>query len=369
MRRVLGVVAAMALLGWVAYALIPEGDDPGTPSKANTVTVNGLIGSEKVAFFEDAAVKAELAKQGLVVNADSTGSWTMSDQASASPEKLDFAFPASGEPADAVKRAWKLQDSPVVPFYSPVVILTHRAVAEVLKNGGRAEKDDATGVWKFKMDEYVKDLGQGLRWESLKGAESNPDLKGQVLVTTTDPESSSSGAMYLALLSWAANGHQVVSDDAAVARVSALMYAAVSPQGSLKSSTDEVFRNFTANVGRPLVFGYESQVAQLQLQGLPVSDTVVMYPDTTVHSEHTLVGRSEAGRKLASLLRDDDVLVGLEAKYGFRPQKRPEVFGQQTAGREPKLAPDLKSANVGQAPVPSLEYLRKLTNVAKGGSK
>ncbi|WP_031069025.1 substrate-binding domain-containing protein [Streptomyces sp. NRRL WC-3742] len=370
-KRVLGIATAVALLGIVAYALIPDDPNPNptTNTTANKVTITGLIGSEKRAFFEDQSVKDELAKQGLVVNADSTGSWTMADQASASPEKLDFAFPASGEPADAVKRAWKLQDSPVVPFYSPVVILTHQAAADVLKNGGLAEKDDATQVWKFKMDEYVKALDQGKRWESMKGAENNPDLRGQVLVTTTDPETSSSGAMFLALLSWAANDHQVVSDDAAVTKVAKVMNAAVGPQGSLKSSTDEVFRNFTANVGRPLVFGYESQVAQLQLQGAPLNDTVVLYPDTTVHSDHTLVGRTEAGRKLASLLRDDDVLVSLEARYGFRPQKRPEVFGQETKGRQPQLAPDLKSANVGQAPVPSLEFLRKLTNVAKGGPK
>ncbi|MFJ9691902.1 hypothetical protein [Kitasatospora sp. NPDC101183] len=367
MRRVLGVVAALALLGWVAYALIPGDEHPPPPK---TVTINGLIGSEKRAFFDDPDVKAELAKQGLVVNADSTGSWTMREQAKATPEKFDFAFPASGEAASAVKQAWSLQDSPVVPFYSPVVILTHSGAAQVLAKAGLAVKDEANGgVWKFKMDAYVAALGQKTAWESMNGSSNNPDLKGPVLVATTDPESSSSGAMYLALLSYTANDHRVVADDAAVAKVTDVLFAATNPQGAQKSSTDELFRDFTANVGRPLVFGYESQVAQLQLQGLNTNDTVVMYPDTTVQSDHTLVGRTEAGRKLGTVLRDDDALVDLEAKYGFRVQKHPEVFGKQTEGRQPSLAKNLQAVNVGQAPVPSMEFQKKLNNSAKKGTK
>lgn len=363
--RALGVLAALALLGGVTIALIPDDSkDPDLKPMA-TVTVTGLIGSEKRTFFENADVKAELAKQGLVVQVDSTGSWTMREQAKSNP-KLDFAFPSSSAPAQDIQRNWGLKDSPPVPFYSPLVIVTRESVAKVLWQSGMAAVDPA-GVWTFQMDAYLAALESGRKWEDLPAAQGNATLSGRLLVTTTDPESSSSGALYLALLSYVANNHQVVSDDAGVAKVRDVLYKATSLQGAQKSSSDEPFRDFEAGVGRPLVFGYESQVATLPLQGQSGEDkVVVMYPDTTVFSDHTMVARTPNGQKLASVLRDDDALHTLEAKFGFRTADRPTAFAEQTKDHLPKLAPDLKSANVRQADVPSLDYLTKLTKAAKG---
>lgn len=362
MRRALGVVAALALLGGVAFALIPD-DDPKKDTR--TVTVTGLIGSEKRAFFENDDVKAELAKQGLVVRADSTGSWTMSDQADKTPG-LDFAFPASAAPAQEIQRIWKLKDSPPVPFYSPLVIVAHEPVAEVLKQNKLADKDAATGVWTFRMDEYVNALRSSRRWEDLTGAREHPELSGQLFVTTTDPESSSSGAMYLALLSYIANNHQVVSDDAGVTAVRDVLHTANSLQGIQKSSSDEPFRDFGAGIGSPLIFAYESQAAALPLQGKPTGDMVVLYPDTTVYSDHTVVAHTDNGRRLAEVLQNDEVLRNLEARFGLRPQDKPEAFANLMRGRKPTFAPDLNAARIKQATLPSLDNLNKLTAAAKG---
>ncbi|MFF2749180.1 hypothetical protein ACFVVA_27015 [Kitasatospora sp. NPDC058048] len=362
MRRALGVVAALALLGGVAFALIP--DDPKKDT-TETVTVTGLIGSEKRAFFENDDVKAELAKQGLVVRTDSTGSWTMSDQAGKTPG-LDFAFPASSAPAREIQRIWKLQDSPMVPFYSPLVIVAHESVAKVLKENKLADLDAVTGVWTFRMDEYVNALKGNRRWEDLTGAGAHPELSGQLFVTTTDPESSSSGAMYLALLSYIANNHQVVSDDAGVAAVKDVLYKANALQGIQKSSSDEPFRDFGAGIGSPLIFAYESQAAALSLQGKPTGDMVVLYPDTTVYSDHTVVAHTDNGRKLADVLQNDEVLRGLEARFGLRPQAAPEAFANLMREKKPTFAPDLTAAKVKQATLPSLDNLLKLTTAAKG---
>ncbi|MFE4513706.1 hypothetical protein ACFRMQ_05795 [Kitasatospora sp. NPDC056783] len=361
MKRALRVVATLALLGGVAFALIPD----DKPEGAKTVTVTGLIGSEKRAFFEDADVKAELAKQGLDVRADSTGSWRMSDQAEKTPG-LDFAFPASAAPAREIQRIWKLQDSPLVPFYSPLVIVAHDSVAQVLKKNKLADVDPATGVWTFRMDEYVNALKGNRRWEELDGAREHPELSGQLFVTTTDPESSSSGAMYLALLSYVANNHQVVSDDAGVAAVRDLLHTANSLQGIQKSSSDEPFRDFGAGIGSPLIFAYESQAAALALQGKPTGDMVVLYPDTTVYSDHTVVAHTGNGRRLAEVLQNDETLRTLEAKYGLRPQAKPEAFANLMRERKPVFAPDLTAARIKQATLPSLDNLTKLTTAAKG---
>ncbi|MFG2847893.1 substrate-binding domain-containing protein [Kitasatospora sp. NPDC048296] len=364
MRRALGVLAALVLLGGVIYALVP--DDGPDPKKL--VTVTGLIGSEKRAFFESPDVKAELAKQGVEVHADSTGSWTMSEQAKSS-SGLDFAFPASTAPAREIQRNWGQQDSPLVPFYSPLVVVAHAPVAKILKDNNLASQDESSKVWTFKMDEYVKDLTAKSKWQDLVGTQGHGDLTGPIFVTTTDPESSSSGALYIALLSYILNNHQVVSDDAGVDAARQVLYQATAMQGGQKSSSDEPFRDFQAGVGNPLLFGYESQVAAMTAQGQPTDDTVVMYPDTTVYSDHTIIARTDSGRKLAALLQDDDALRTLEARFGFRPQARPGAFAELVQGKQPVFAQDLNAARVKQSPVPSLDNLLKLTAAAKGNPK
>ncbi|WP_037901916.1 substrate-binding domain-containing protein [Streptomyces sp. NRRL S-350] len=360
MKRALGVVAALALLGGVVYALIPDDKGP------EVVTVTGLIGSEKRDFFDNPDVKAELRKRGLEVRADSTGSWTMSEQAK-STKGLDFAFPASAAPAREIQRNWELQDSPLVPFYSPLVIVTHESTALVLKQNQLADVD-AKGVWTFRMDRYVEGLRSGLKWKDLQGAAAHPELAGALYVSTTDPESSSSGAMYLALLAYIANGSQVVSDDAGVGAVRDVLAASNRLQGMQKISSDEPFRDFFAGVGN-MVFAYESQAAALPLQGRSTGDMVVMYPDTTVQSDHTLVARTDNGRKLADLLENDAVLRALEARFGLRPQADQEAFWSLVKDKKPSFAHDLRNAGFKQATLPSLDNLLKLTNAAKGSPK
>ncbi|MQS11776.1 hypothetical protein F7Q99_05595 [Streptomyces kaniharaensis] len=360
MRRALGVLAALVLLGGVTYALIPDPD----PEPRELVKVNGLIGSEKRAFFENQQVKDELAKQGLEVHADSTGSWTMVDKAK--QPGLDFAFPASASPVKEIQRIWGLQDSPLVPFYSPLVVLTHEPVAQVLRQNALATQDDS-GVWTFKMDDYLAALKSGRRWQDLAGAAAHPELSGTIFVTTTDPESSSSGAMYIALLSYVLNNRHVVSDQAGVDATKDVLRTATALQGGQKSSSDEPFKDFSAGVGNPLVFAYESQVAELAMNGTSTGDMVVLYPDTTIYSDHTLVARNEKGAKLASLLQEDEQLRTLEARFGFRPQADPSAFAKAVKDfRKPVFAPDLTAAKVKQPQVPAQDFLLRLVAAAKG---
>ncbi|WP_395296609.1 hypothetical protein ACF9IK_26550 [Kitasatospora hibisci] len=364
MKRAVGVLAALALLGGVALALLrPAG--PGGGEEPKVVTVTGVIGSEKRDFFEDPDVKAELAKQGIKVSAQTTGSWLMGDS---KLDQLDFAFPASLSPAEEIRRQLQLKDAPIRPFYSPLVVLAHQPTAEVLKQNGVASQDKATGVWTLKMDAYLDLVKAGRKWEELTGAAGNSDLRGAVFMTTTDPAESSSGALYLAVTSYVLNGHQVVSSGPEVEQVKPVLRALTAKQGIQGSSSDQPFKDFLTNVGNPLVLAYESQAAQLAVEGKSTGDMTVLYPDTTVSSDHTVVGRTEAGRKLAGLLRDDEVLRRLEARYGFRPQADPSAFAKQVGDRKgpPAFAPDLSAAQVKQAPVPAPDLLAKLIDAAKG---
>ncbi|MEU9076531.1 hypothetical protein ACFYUY_06790 [Kitasatospora sp. NPDC004745] len=356
MRRAVGVLAALVLLGGVTYALVP-GDDPGG---GDPVTVSGLIGSEKRDFFQDQRVVDELARQGLKVNAESIGSWLMDGDAK------DFAFPASQPPADKLRQEWGIKEVPVQPFYSPLVILAHRPVADVLKQNDLATLDQATGLWTFRMDAYVAALKAGRTWSDLKGSAEHAELRGPVFLTTTDPESSSSGALHIALLSYLANNRQVVFDQSGIDATKDLLRTATAVQGGQKSSSDEPFKAFLAGVGSPLVLAYESQAAAMVLKGEQTGDMVVLYPDTTIYTDHTIVGRTAAGRKLAAQLHDNAELRRLEAQYGFRPQDDPDAFAALVKGRSPALAPNLAAAKVNQPPVPVPDVLTRLIKAAKG---
>ncbi|MGW4896738.1 hypothetical protein ACWEQL_31445 [Kitasatospora sp. NPDC004240] len=365
MKRAFGVLAALLLIGGVAFALLrPVGGD----DKPETIKVTGLIGSEKREFFADPAVIAELRQQGLEVTVESTGSWLMG---STDLKKYDFAFPASSSPAEGIKKSNGVTGEQVRPFYSPLVMVAHRQVAEVLKKNGLAEVSKSD-VWTFKMDAYVQAVREKRTWEQLTGSAGHRELSGRLFVTTTDPDDSSSGALYLALVSYLANGRQVVSDDAGVQRVKDLVKGVVEVQGGQRSSSEGPFTDFVSGVGSPLVLAYESQVASLTAKGGvakggSAGDMVMLYPDVTVSSDHTVVARTDGGRKLAELLRDNKTLRALEAKYGFRPQADPVALEQVVAGKEgPVFARDLSAAQVVQAQVPTVEMLGKLVNTAKG---
>lgn len=358
MRRFGGLLAALLLLAGVAFAVFH--DRIGTGS---TTTVRGLIGSEKAEFFADPAVVKELRAQGFKVDAQTTGSWSMT---TTGLDGYDFVFPSSLPPAEEIRAARHISTEPVRPFYSPLVVVAHGPVAGVLQANGLAAKSEA-GLWTLRMDAYLAAVRAGRTWEGLQGASGHAELAGALYVTTTDPATSSSGALHLADVSYLANGGRVVSDDAGLARVSALVRQLTAMQGDQKTSSDGPFKDFLSGVGNPLVLVYESQVAALVAQGRSTGDLVVLYPDTTVSSDHTVVGLTSGGDRLARLLRDDGKLRALEARFGFRPQGDGQAFATALAGRTGAVfAPDLAAAGVRQAPVPAVGVLSRLVDAAKG---
>jgi hypothetical protein len=359
LRRVIGIVAALLLLGGVAAAALVGrgGSERGTAKQPSVV--RGLIGSEKADFFADPAVTAALAARGLSVQVDTAGSWSM---ASTSLKGYDFAFPSSLPPAEEIRQLQHITTEPVRPFYSPLVVIAHRSAVEVLAANGLAAKA-SWGGWTLRMDAYLSAARKGTDWDRLKGAAAHPELAGALFVTSTDPATSSSGALYLAAVSYLENGRRVVSDSAGVRRTAPLLRRLTAVQGDQKSSSDGPFRDFLSGVGNPLVLVYESQVASLVAQGGPPGDLVVLYPDTTVSSDHTVVGLSEGGRRLAEALRDDPALQVLEARHGFRPQGDPAAFGKAVAGWPGVFDPTL--AAVRQAQVPAAGVLSQLVTAAK----
>ncbi len=363
MRRISGIVLAVLLIGGVVAAVVAgrdadDAEDKGTATK----TVRAVIGSEKAAFFADRDVVTALAAKGYTVRAETSGSWAMEEL---DLKGYDLAFPSSQAPADELADKHGARKPLPRPFYSPLVVVAHRSAAQVLAANGLATLDRSRGGT-LKMGAFLDAARDDRTWQQLKGAEKHGELTGTLYVSTTDPESSNSGALYLAAASYVANGNRVVASEADLDRTAPLMRKLVQVQGAQKSSSDAAFRDFTSGVGEPLVLVYESQVAALLEEGGAgsVGDLVVLYPDTTATSDHTVVPFTGEGRALGELLATDPELRSLAVAHGFRPQGATAEFTEATDADTAFLNQQL--TGVRQAPVPTSEVLREMARRARG---
>lgn len=374
MKRVIGVLTVLLVLGGLAFAVVNRTKDPKDDT-GKVAILTGMVGSEKGAFFDDQQVKDALKARGLVVNTQSAGSWQMGDLKN---DNLDFVFPASQQPAEAIKADHNLKSTPTRPFYSPLVIVTYKSTAEVLRQNNLASQDEVSHVWKFSMKDFLDGVDNKTTWQKLPRPPANEkpgDLVGSIFLTTTNPETSSSGALYLAMVSYLLNANQVIPAPAGVTQqIGEKLQAVIAPQGVMKNSTEEPFMDFVSGNGRPLVLAYESQALELVLKKKAPADMVMLYPDTTVVSDHTIVAFNDKGQRLADALADDPALRELEIKYGFRPSgaagatafatKVHEVQSSIPEGRF-AFAPDLGVAKVSQATVPTPAVMKQLVDAAK----
>ncbi|MFI1562644.1 substrate-binding domain-containing protein [Streptomyces sp. NPDC020490] len=357
MRRIAGIVLAVLLIGGVVAAVVAgrKAEDTSTAAK----TVRMVIGSEKADYFADPDVVKALAAKGYTVQAETSGSWAMEGL---DLKGYDLAFPSSQAPAAQLAARYKVHGSLPRPFYSPLVVVAHRGAAKVLAANGLATLDTAhRGT--LDMAAYLDAARHDRTWQQLKGADGYGELGGTLFVASTDPETSNSGALYLAAASYVANDGRVVASDADLNRTAPLLRKLVSVQGAQQAGSDALFRDFVSGAGNPLVLVYESQVASLLADGQRPDDLVVLYPDTTVDSDHTVVPLTEDGRALAQLLSTDPLLRKLAVRHGFRPQGAAAGFGASETYLKKELT------GVRQAPVPTSAVLHEMARRARGDDK
>ncbi|WP_435210013.1 hypothetical protein [Streptomyces sp. bgisy034] len=354
MRRIAGIILAVLLIGGVVVAVVAgrSNEDNGTATK----TVQAVIGSEKAEFFADPDVVKALAAKGYTVKAETSGSWAMEGL---DLKGYDLALPSSQAPARELAAKYEVTGTLPRPFYSPLVVVAHKNAAEVLAGNGLATLDEAhRGT--LSMAAHLDAARADRTWQQLKGAGKYGELTGTLYLSSTDPETSNSGALYLAAASYVENGGKVVAGAAEVDRTAPLLHKLVSVQGAQQSGSDAVFRDFVSGAGNPLVVVYESQVAALLARGEQPEDLVVLYPDTTVNSDHTVVPLTEDGKAVAELLSSDPALRKLEVRHGFRPQGGAAGFASDTTYLKQELT------GVHQAPVPTSEVLHELARRARG---
>lgn len=329
-KRVIGLVVAGLLVAGIVLAVFggalfggasSPGGTGGGASPQNLAMVKGVIGSEKKPFFEDPEVKAIFAEKGLDVRITTAGSRQIATTVDLSG--VDFVFPASAPAAEKIKRETGAT-TVYAPFYSPMAIATFTPIVTLLAAAGVASQDSA-GTWHLDVARYLQIVAAGTRWNELPGAADLYPSSRSVLISSTDIRQSNSAAMYLSIASYVANGNSIVSSPEAEKAVIDQMSSLFLQQGFSASSSEAPFEDYLSQgIGsKPMVMIYEAQFLGRQMSPTGTNaitkDMVLMYPEPTVLSKHTIVPLSANGSAVGQLMVDDPRLAKLAAKYGFRP--------------------------------------------------
>ncbi|MRH92706.1 hypothetical protein GFY24_35700 [Nocardia sp. SYP-A9097] len=328
--------AVVAVVGVVAVIAVQQPDSaPVAAAPGGLTTVRGVVGSEKMAFFEDSRVADALARHGVKVEVDPAGSRQIAT--SVDLGKYDFAFPSSSAAAERIQRL-KGVSGKYTPFSSPMAIATFRPIVDLLTAAGVVKPGPAPA---FDIEKYLALAERGVQWDQLEGNTTYP-VRKNVLVGTTDPRTSNSAAMYLAVTAYVANDNTIVrggkAEDYAVSRISRLF----TRQGYTENSTDGPFKEYLAGgMGQtPMVWIYEAQYVDAAVHNQLKPDMVLMYPSPTVVSQHTVVPLNDKGDTIGKLLSTDPELQRLAAEHGFRPNDV-SLFTKVTAEHQVPVVPNL----------------------------
>jgi len=314
MKKILGPVLGVLVLLGVGAAIYFSASEQS--QFRNMVEVKGLIGSEKQVFFDDERVKKRLAELGLKVNYRKAGSRQIAT--SFNLGEFDFAFPAGLPAAEKIKRQYKYAKS-YSPFFSPIAIASWKPLAEILVKNGIAKKDGE--IYKLDMQKYLQAFKQKTRWKDLKDNKVFPVSK-DILINSTDIRKSNSAAMYLSLASYVLNNNEVVQNQQQINNIFSEVSDLFVRQGFVQSSSAAPFEDYLImGMGKaPMVIIYEQQFISkaAAADGSMSEDMILMYPEPTIFSKHTLVGLSDGGQRLGEVLSNDDELQKLEIEHGLR---------------------------------------------------
>jgi hypothetical protein len=189
----------------------------------------------------------------------------------------------------------------------------------LLEHAGLANQ--RTGYVGLDMDAFIKAVSTDLRWNQIPNNTAYPVNKS-ILITSTDPRTSNSAAMYLSLASYSANSDAIVSSDGQVNTVMPIVSPLFLRQGFVENSTEVPFDDYLVQgIGHsPMVMIYESQfVARAAASdGSITSDMQLMYPEPTIFSKHTFVALNANADRLGQFITNDPEMRQLATQYGFR---------------------------------------------------
>ncbi|XVQ08555.1 three-helix bundle dimerization domain-containing protein [Spirillospora sp. CA-255316] len=347
-KPLIAVLAALGVAGAAVVVYVSTQDE----EPAKLTLIRGVVGSEKQAFFNDPQVKDALAKQGIEVKVEPAGSRQIAT--SIDLGKFDFAFPSSAPAADRIQRQRGV-NTEYTPFSSPMAIATFQPIADLLAKEGIVRRG---ATWTFNVGRYLDLVAARTQWKDLEGNRTYP-VRRNILVSTTDPRTSNSAAMYLAITGYVANRNSVVQGPDAERRVLPTLSPLFLGQGYTDNTTEGPFEDYLSiGMGKaPLVCIYEAQYVGAAIRGQTKPGMVMMYPSPTVLSKHTLVPFNPSGDRVGRLLSTDPTLQRLAARHGFRTRD-PQQFAQVATESKVRVSSNL----IDVVDTPSYETLENLLN-------
>ena len=314
--KIIGLVALLAIVAIIGGTLVWRQAQPKPAKPIETVQVNGYLGGEKIGLFDDPDFQKAAAAQGLDVDYRKAGSLAMM---TADTKGMDYLFPSSRAAVEyGTAQGVKATQSDIV-FNSPIVLYTHKAVADGLVAGGLMSKN-ADGVYSMDMAKAIDAMTNDKTWADVGYAAGY----GQFRIDSTDPVQSNSGNEYAALIANVLNGGQPATTES-LARDKETIKSIFAKSGWMETSSEDAFNQFlTLGVGsKPMMVGYESQILDLAVNQPDAfsqvkDDVVIAYPTPTVWSTHTLIALDDKGTKLLDLLKSSDVQKLAWERHGFR---------------------------------------------------
>ncbi|PJM73736.1 hypothetical protein CS006_00665 [Bifidobacterium primatium] len=315
-NRIVGLISLIVVVAVVCgFAVWRTTSKPESGPSRSAVSVTGYLGGEKTGLFDDSQFTRLAADAGLKVDYRKAGSldMMMADRAG-----MDYLFPSSRTAVEyGASKGVKAARQDIV-FNSPIVVYTHKSVAEGLAKSGIMHRDG--DVWRLDMAKAVDAMKAGRTWAQVGYAGGY----GVFHIESTDPVKSNSGNEYAALLANTMNGGQPATR-ATVKRDAPTIRSIFAKSGWMETSSEDSFNQFlTLGVGsKPMMVGYESQILDLAVNNPDAwaqvkDDLVIAYPTPTVWSTHTFMALDAKGEKLLTLLESKPVQKLAWERHGFR---------------------------------------------------
>jgi len=299
----------------VAVILAAGGYSLYTKNSAVT-TLDGYLGGEKIGLFQDEEV-ASILKRKYHIEFDYSKAGSF-DMVTADKTSRNYLFPSSQTALSYYK---DLNGSTVrdeIIFNTPIVLYTHKSVADALTNQGIISVTN--DVYYADMTKLVELIDSDASWADI----GLPELYGKVSVDTTDPSKSNSGNMFAALLANVLNNGNTV-DEASVDAILPKLKKIYGRLGYMETSSSDLFNQFLKmGVGaKPIIAGYESQLLEFAYENpddyAQLKDDIIMvYPTPTVWSTHVYIALDDAGRAGIDALLDEEIQELAWTKHGFR---------------------------------------------------
>lgn len=285
-------------------------------SQPDDIYINGYLGGEKIGIYENPQfIKYIKDTYGLEMDYKKSGSLAM---VRGNSEGMDYLFPSSQLALEVYKKSGKASKTNEIVFNSPIVLYSRKAVVDAFIKEGIVKIEE--GIYYVDMVKLADMIVNEKSWADI----GLPEIYGNILVDTTDPNESNSGNMFLGLLANSLNGGKVV-DRASLKEIKPKIEKIYNIIGYMQTSSADMFSQFLKlGVGAyPIIAGYESQILEFskiesETYNKIKDDIFILYPRPTVWSSHVYISLTDKGEVGLKALLDPKVQEIAWNEHGFR---------------------------------------------------